>query len=57
METKLEKIINRIYIAGGIILLIVVVLTMSSCGTTKMYDIGTGKELGKSRCSGNYVYK
>ena len=53
----IEKIVNTVYITGGLVLLTVVVMSMSSCGTTKMYDIGTGKELSRSNCTGNYIYK
>ena len=53
----IEKIVNTVYITGGLVLLTVVVMSMSSCGTTKMYDIGTGNELSKSNCTGNYIYK
>ena len=52
-----EKIINTVYITGGIVLLMVVIMAMSSCGSSKQFHIGTGQELGKSKCSGNYVYK
>ena len=53
----MQKIIDRIYIAGGLVLLMVVIMAMSSCSTTKMYDLGTGSELSKSRCTGKYIYK
>ena len=33
--SKTEKIIERIYIAGGIVLATVVIMSMSSCGLTK----------------------
>ena len=55
--SKMEKIINGVYITGGIVLLMVVVMAMSSCGSSKQFHIGTGNELSKSKCSGNYVYK
>ena len=32
---KIEKIINTIYITGGLILIIIVVMATSSCGTSK----------------------
>ena len=54
---KFEKNVNRIYTLGGIILLIIVIMAISSCGSSKQFHIGTGNELSKSRCSGNYVYK
>ena len=52
-----ERIINTVYITGGLVLLMVVIMAMSSCGTTKMYDIGTGNELSRSNCTGNYIHK
>ena len=53
----MEKIVEKVYITGGLVILMVVIMAMSSCSTTKMYDIGTGNELSKSRCTGNYLYK
>jgi len=53
----IEKIIDRVYVAGGLVLIMIVIIATSSCGTTKMYDIGTGKELSRSNCTGNYIYK
>ena len=54
---KMEKVVEKVYIIGGLIILMTVIMAMSSCGTTKMYDIGTGNELSRSRCTGNYIYK
>jgi hypothetical protein len=54
--SKLEKIVNRVYTLGGLVLLITVIMAMSSCGSSKMYHIGTGKELPKSSCTGNYIF-
>ena len=34
----LEKIVNTVYITGGLILLMVVIMAMSSCGTSKQCD-------------------
>ena len=42
-------------VAEIIIISIVVILIMSSCGSSKEFHIGTGKELSKSRCTGNYI--
>jgi len=53
---KLEKTINTIYSIGGIVLLMSIIMAMSSCGSSKMYHIGTGKELPKSNCTGNYIF-
>ena len=53
----LEKVVNGVYIIGGIVLVMTVIMVMSSCSTTKMYDIGTGNELSRSNCTGNYIYK
>ena len=52
-----EKVVERVYVAGGLVLIMIVIMAMSSCGATKMYDIGTGNELSRSRCTGNYIYK
>ena len=30
-----EKIVNTVYITGGIVLLMVVIMAMSSCGSSK----------------------
>ena len=54
---KLERNLNRIGSIIGVILIITVIMAMSSCGSSKMYYIGTGNELSKSNCTGNYVYK
>ena len=53
----MEKIINRVYTLGGILLLISVVMALSSCGSSKQFHIGTGEELSKSKCSGRYINK
>ena len=53
----IEKVVNTVYVTGGVVLVMVVIMAMSSCSTTKMYDIGTGNELSRSRCTGNYIYK
>ena len=50
-----EKIVNTVYVTGGIVLLMVVIMAMSSCGSSKEYHIGTGQELSRSNCSGNYI--
>ena len=54
---KLERNLNRIGSIIGVILIITVIMAMSSCGSSKMYYIGTGNELSKSNCTGNYIYK
>ena len=48
-----RKSINIILI--GYIVLTITVLIMSSCGSSKEYHIGTGQELSRSNCSGNYI--
>ena len=53
----MEKVVEKVYIIGGVILITIVIMAMSSCGSSKMYHIGTGNELSKSNCTGNYVYK
>ena len=52
MKRMLEKSVEEL-----IILVTVVIMAMSSCGSSKMYHIGTGSELSKSNCSGKYIYK
>ena len=31
----MEKIVEKVYITGGLVLLMVVIMAMSSCGTSK----------------------
>jgi len=52
-----EKVVNTVYVTGGVVLAMVVIMAMSSCGSSKMYHIGTGNELSKSNCTGSYIYK
>jgi hypothetical protein len=33
-----EKIVNTVYITGGIVLLMVVIMAMSSCGSARQCD-------------------
>ena len=54
---RLERNVNRVYTLSGLVLLTIVIMALSSCGSSKMYHIGTGQELNKSRCTGNYIYK
>ena len=42
---KFEKNLNRIYTISGIVLVIIVIMAMSSCSSSKMYNVGTGEEL------------
>ena len=51
-----ERKSKNIFLIGYIVLTIVV-LVMSSCGSSKEYHIGTGQELSRSNCSGNYINK
>ena len=53
----MEKVVEKVYIIGGVILITIVIMAMSSCGSSKMYHIGTGNELSKSNCTGSYIYK
>tara|TARA_R100000781_G_scaffold10574_1_gene9990 strand:+ start:77 stop:244 length:168 start_codon:yes stop_codon:yes gene_type:complete len=39
-----------------IMVAVLIMALMSSCGSSKQFHIGTGSELGKSNCSGNYVH-
>ena len=34
--TKTEKVIERVYIAGGLVLLTMVIMSISSCGTSRL---------------------
>ena len=34
--SKIEKVIERVYIVGGVVLLTVVIMSMSSCGTSQL---------------------
>ncbi len=51
MTNILEKNVAEI-----VIISIIIMVLMSSCGSSKVYHIGTGSELSKSNCSGNYIY-
>jgi len=51
-----KRVVNGVYITGGLILVMIIVMCMSSCGSSKQFHIGTGNELGRSNCSGNYVH-
>jgi len=53
---RMEKIVEKVYITGGLVILMIVIMAMSSCGSSKQFHIGTGNELGRSNCSGNYVH-
>ena len=43
-------------VAEFIIISVIMMVLMSSCGSSKVFHIGTGSELSKSNCSGNYIY-
>jgi hypothetical protein len=49
--SKLERNVNRVYTLGGLVLLTVVIMAMSSCGTS-YYHVGTGYP-AKNTCSGS----
>ena len=49
-----EKKSRNVFVVGYLVVLVLLVM-MSSCGSSKEFHIGTGKELGKSRCTGNYI--
>jgi hypothetical protein len=55
--SKVEKVVSAVYLTGGVVLAMVVIMSMSSCGSSKSFHIGTGKELSKSRCTGGYMYQ
>ena len=42
---KFEKNLNRIYTISGIVLVIIIIMAMSSCSFSKIYNVGTGEEL------------
>ena len=50
-----ERKSKRIFLIGYVSLMIILAI-MSSCGSSsKMYHVGTGVELSKSNCTGNYI--
>ena len=52
-----EKKGKNIFLIGYIALMLTIFM-MSSCGSSgKLYDLGTGQESARSRCSGNYLCK
>ena len=53
----LEKVVESVYITGGLVLALMVVMAMSSCSSGKMYHVGTNVELSKSRCTGKYIHQ
>ena len=52
--SKLERNVNRVYTLGGLVLLTIVIMAMSSCGSSKMYHVGTGQETYKS-CGATFI--
>ena len=56
--SELERKVNIVYtIIGVITFVFVITLLLSSCGSGKMYHVGTGEELSKSRCTGKYIHR
>ena len=51
----MSKILEK-NVAEIIIISVIMMVLMSSCGSSKVFHIGTGSELSKSNCSGNYIY-
>ena len=49
-----ERNSRNVFVIGYVVMLVLLVM-MSSCGSSKQFHIGTGQELGKSRCTGNYI--
>ena len=43
--------------AEMILITVISLVLLSSCSSSKMYHVGTGNELSKSNCTGNYIYK
>ena len=52
----IERKAKNTFLIGYTVLMVIMIM-MSSCGSTKCFDIGTGQELTKSRCSGRYLSK
>ena len=52
MSEKMSK--NVFLIVYGLI--VITMLMMSSCGSSKQFHIGTGGEQGKSICTGGYIH-
>ncbi len=46
--SKLEKNVNRVYTLSGLVLLIIVIMSVTSCGMSQQYHIGTGYPLKKN---------
>ena len=44
----LEKIINRVYITGGLVIVVIVIMSMTSCGSSKHYKGCDGKKKFKT---------
>jgi hypothetical protein len=42
---KLEKNLNKIGVIIGIMMIIIVIMAMTSCSSSKIYNVGTGEEL------------
>ena len=56
--SELERKVNKVYaVIGMITLTFVIMMILSSCGSSKRYHVGTGEELDKSPCTGKYMYK
>ena len=54
LNKMVEKIVEKVYITGGLVLLTMVIVLMSSCGTSsQMYNVGTGKPMTQS-CGGSW---
>ena len=49
-----ERKSRNVFVIGYVVILVLLVM-MSSCGSSKQFHIGTGQELGKSRCTGNCI--
>ena len=49
-----EKRQQRWFIVSYLVV-VLGLLVMSSCGSSKRYHVGTGVELEKSRCTGKYI--
>ena len=49
-----EKVVNTVYVTGGVVLAMVIIMAMSSCGSSKTFHVGTGQETYNS-CGATFI--
>ena len=49
-----ERKSKNVFLIGYIMVMVVLVM-MSSCGSGKTFHVGTGQETYKSKCGGTYI--